>query len=341
MSETKQPPERIFELGNAFLASRALFAADELGLFETLRDGPLSRREIEAELDLTHHHGVRDFLDVLVAHDLLERTDDERYARTPLSGTYLDPESDLYVGDYLTISRERMYESATAFQRALQTGTPQNELDDGETLYHDGDVYADDESRAGFQDAMESLSVHPVDWITETVDWDQFDTVCDLGTAKGTMARAIAEATSDCQVVGFDLPPAREGFESHTSDSGAAARLEFHPGDFFDDPLPDADAYVFGHILNDWDETEKRELVETVADTLPADGAVFIHETMLDSDRSDNRFGLYMNLTTMLELRGGYCATVGEYESLLSETGFKTVERRDIPGSETLLIGWN
>lgn len=338
MSQTERPPERILELGNAFLASRALFAADELGLFETLRDGPLSRREIEAELDLTHHHGVRDFLDVLVAHDLLERTGDERYARTPLSATYLDPENDLYVGDYLTISRDRMYESASAFRRALRTGTPQNELDDGETLYHDGDLYADDESRAGFQDAMKSLSAHPVARITETVDWSQFDTVCDLGTAKGTMARAVAEA-SDCRVVGFDLPPAREGFESYTGGSPAADRLEFVAGDFFEDPLPEADAYVLGHILNDWDETEKRELVETVADALPADGAVLVHETMLDDDRSANRFGLYMNLVTMLELRGGYCATVGEYESLLSEAGFETVETRPIPGSETLLIG--
>ena len=338
MPQTERPPEQILELGNAFLASRAVFAADELGLFELLRDGPASRREIESALELSHHHGVRDFLDVLVAHDLLERTDDEQYARTPLSATYLDPDGELYVGDYLQLGREWMYESATAFRQALRTGTPQNELDDGETLYHDGDVYASEATRSEFQDAMQSLSAHPVAWITETVDWTQFDTVCDLGTAKGTMARAVAEA-SDCRVVGFDLPPAREGFESYTADSEAADRLEFHAGDFFEDPLPDADAYVLGHILNDWDETEKRELVETVVDALPADGALLVHETMLDDDRSANRFGLYMNLTTMLELRAGYCATVGEYESLLSKAGFDAVERHDVPGSETLLIG--
>jgi hypothetical protein len=338
-SGTDRPPEPIFELGNVFLASQALMVADELGLFPAVEQaGGMTREDIEAEFEFPHHHGVRDFLDVLVAHDLLVR-EGETYRLSDLSRAYLLPERDTYVGDYLTLSRYRMYESAAKLDAALETGEPQNELDDGESLYEDGELYASEENREGFQNAMRSLSAFPTKWIAEEVDWSQFDTVCDLGTAKGTMARRIAEA-SDRSVVGFDLPDAEPGFQSYTAESDAAERLSFHPGNFFEDSLPEADAYVYGHILNDWDTSEKEFLVEKAYEHLPSGGALFVHETMLDDERAENRFGLYMNMVTLVELQGGYCATVGEYEELLSDVGFERVERREIPGSETLVVGW-
>ncbi len=334
-----EPPEKIFELGNAFVASQALMVADEIELFTAVDDADgLTRREIEEQFDFAHHHGVRDFLDLLVAHELLSR-DGDTYRLTGLSEQYLLPDRDTYVGDYLLLSRHRMYESATDLRSALETGDPQNELTSGETLYEDGNVYATPEAREGFQDAMRSLSTFPTRWIAAEVNWSQFDRVCDLGTAKGTLARRIAES-SDCEVIGFDLPDAEPGFVSYTAESDAAERLEFHAGNFFEDALPSADAYAFGHILNDWSGSEKRELVQKTYDSLPADGALFVHETMLDDDRTENRFGLYMNMITLLELRGGYCATVESYETLLEDVGFSDVQRRDIPGAETLLVGY-
>lgn len=339
MAGTDPTPEPIFELGNAFLASRALMCAVDLGLFGTLHDsGAMTRREIESEFDFAHHHGVRDFLDVLASHDLLDR-EGETYRNTDLSEEYLVEQKDSYVGDWIQISEKRMYESAKDMTKALRTGGPQNELGEGETLYKEGDVYETDESRDVFQEAMRSLSVWPTTWLAENVDWEEYDTVCDLGAAKGTLDRTLAEATTDLNVVGFDLPDARPGFESYTSESPASDRISFFPGDFFEDSLPDADAYVFGHILNDWDAEEKRDLVGKVYDHLPEGGALYVHETMLDDERQENQFGLYMNMVTLLELQNGYCSTVSEYVDLLESAGFDSVESHSIPGSETVVIG--
>lgn len=331
------PPEQIFELTHAYLGSRALMTAVELGLFDEMagRDG-MTRAEIEETFELTSHRGVRDFLDLLVAYDMLDR-DGETYRPTAVSRTYLtDGES--YVGDYVQLNAERMYQSAFDFREALETGEPQNELDDGETLYQDGELYATDRARDGFQEAMRSLSVFPTEWLADNVDWERYDRVAELGAAKGVLSRKIAEATETTRTVGFDLPDAEPGFRDHTGASEASDRIEFVPGDFFEDPLPEADAYTYGHILNDWDTAEKRFLVEKAYDALPADGALVIHETMLDENRSDNRFGLSMNMVTMLELQGGYCATREEYVSLLDDVGFETVETPEIPGAESVLI---
>lgn len=332
------PPEQIFELANAFLASRALITAVEVGLFDEVaaRDG-MTRGEVQETFEFADHRGVRDFLDVLVSHDLLER-DGNDYRLTPLSERYLtDGES--YVGDYVQMSGERMYRSALGLSDALQTGEPQNELTDGETLYEDGELYASDRNREGFQEAMRSLSVYPTDWLADNVDWSAYDRVCELGAAKGVLSRKIAEATTDTRTVGFDLPDAEPGFREHTGASEASDRISFVGGDFFEDPLPEADAYTYGHILNDWDADEKEFLVRKAYEALPAGGSLFVHETMLDDDREGNRFGLYMNMVTMIELQGGYCATRGEYEALLDRVGFDEVETHTIPGAETVVVG--
>src|SRR6056297_3180286 len=137
MARDAPRPEPIFELGNAFLASRVLMSAVDLGLFTALdRSGPLTRREIESEFGFAHHRGVRDFLDVLVAHDLLDR-DGETYANTEIAERYLVEGRETYVGDYVQISDERMYRWAEDMTEAVRTGEPQNELGDGEGLYED------------------------------------------------------------------------------------------------------------------------------------------------------------------------------------------------------------
>lgn len=337
-AETVEPPEQILELSTVFFASRALRVAVEVELFEELaRAGGATRAAVAERVGFADCRGLQDVLDVLVAHGLLTR-DGEVYEPTTLSERYLRPESDLYVGDFVQFATGSPYESALGLRRALETDRPQNGVGLDETLYDGTDVYEDPESRAAFQDAMASVSAWPTTWLAKSVDWDAFDTVCDLGAAKGVLVRRIAEA-ADCDTVGFDLPGARPGFESYTADSDASDRIEFRAGDFFEDPLPSADAYVFGHVLNDWERDEKRTLLERTHESLPDDGAVFVHEAMLDGDRRHNRFGLYSNVLIQVELNGGYCATVDEYESLLSEAGFERVERREIPGAETLLIG--
>ena len=60
------------------------------------------------------------------------------------------------------------------------------------------------------------------------------------------------------------LRPAGRRARSSTTTSpqfGLADRLRFTGGDFFADPLPQADVLVMGHILHDWDLDEKRMLL--------------------------------------------------------------------------------
>ena len=78
-------PDAILEIAFGFAASKTLFSALELGLFEELEKGPSTASDIQRTLGL-HGRGVRDFLDALVSMQLLER-------RAPCTRTRLPPPS--------------------------------------------------------------------------------------------------------------------------------------------------------------------------------------------------------------------------------------------------------
>ena len=80
----RRTPDRIFEIAQGFMASKHLFAASELGLFEALGEGPVDLDGLAARTGLTRRT-ARISADAMVAIGLLERQGD-RYANTPGGG---------------------------------------------------------------------------------------------------------------------------------------------------------------------------------------------------------------------------------------------------------------
>jgi len=90
------------------------------------------------------------------------------------------------------------------------------------------------------------------------------------------------------------LPALEPIFDAHVAGLGLGERLNFTAGDFFADPLPQADVLVMGHILHDWGLDEKRELLRKTYDALPDGGALIVYEAIIDDERRGNAFGLLM-----------------------------------------------
>jgi hypothetical protein len=121
--------------------------------------------------------------------------------------------------------------------------------------------------------------------------WRDYGSVIDIGCAQGAVPVAIATAHNHLTGGGYDLPPVEPIFNSYVAQHGLGDRLRFTPGDFFADPLPNADVLVMGHILHDWDLDEKRLLLQKAHDALPTGGALIVFEGLIDDDRRDNAFG--------------------------------------------------
>lgn len=339
-SDDDPSPARILSTAFDFFGAKALLVAVKLGLFTQLAraDRPLTREEIERRVGL-HPRASADFLDALTAMGFLVRSD-ARYRNAAAPAAFLDEREPAYVGDLLEMANDRLYPLWGSLGTALRTGEPQNELADApdeDSVFEL--MYEDDDEQARFLGAMSALSMPFARTIADRFPWAEHETVCDLGTSEGMFLYQVVDRNDGLAGVGVDLPEVRPFFETFAAERGVADRLSFRGLDFFEDPLPDADVYVLGHVLSDWPLDRKRLLIEKAYESLPDGGALVVYGPIIDDDRRENEFGLLMSLNMLLDSAGGFKYTVAECETWLRDAGFDEVEVDPLPGTETMLIG--
>jgi hypothetical protein len=334
MSAENPSPYPIMQLALGFWSSKALLSAVEIGLFNVLAEGPLDAAALCARLAL-HPRGARDFFDALVALGMLERQDG-RYSTTPATQRYLVRANPDYIGGILEMSNARLYGFWGSLTEALKTGQPQNESKHGDDLF--GRLYADPDGLAIFLKGMTGVSRPIARQLAARIDWTRHRSVIDIGTAEGAVPVTIAQAHPHLTGGGFDLLPVRPVFERNVRAQGLSERLQFHPGDFFKDPLPAADVLVMGHILHDWDLATKRRLLAKAHAALPKGGLLIVYDMMIDDARRANATGLLMSLNMLIETAGGFDYTGADCAGWMREAGFADIRVEALEGPYSMAV---
>ncbi len=328
-------PDKIMELGTAFWGSKTLLSAVELGLFSTLANGPLDADTLRDSLGL-HPRSATDFFDALVALGMLER-DGDRYANTSETDIFLDREKPSYIGGVLEMANARLYGFWGSLTEGLRTGQPQNEAKAGDSFFEV--LYSDTARLRQFMHAMTGLSMGAAKAMAQKFPWQKYQTFIDIGAAEGGLPVQLALAHPHLSGGGFDLPSVGPIFEEYVASSDLSDRLRFYPGDFFIDPVPQADVLVMGHILHDWNHDEKQMLLTKAYEALPKGGALIVYEAIIDDERRQNTFGLLMSLNMLIETPGGFDYTGADCCSWMREAGFQETHVQPLVGPDSMVVG--
>ena len=328
-------PDSILQIGLGFWASKTLLSAVELGLFTELGKGPLEAAELKRRLGL-HERGAVDFFDALVALGMLNR-DGGRYSNAPAAGLYLDRAKPSYVGGILEMSNARLYEFWGSLTEALKTGKPQNEAKKGGNLFET--LGSDPKLLRQFMEAMTGVSLPAAKAMAAKFPWKIYKTVIDIGSAQGAVPVELALAHPHLTGGGFDIAAARPVFEEYVARHGLQDRLRFQAGNFFADPLPEADVLVMGHILHDWGLADKRMLLEKAHSALPKGGALIVYDAMIDDERRENAFGLLMSLNMLIETPEGFDYTGADCAGWMKDAGFREIRVEPLLGPDSMAIG--
>lgn len=335
--DTEVTPAAIMQLGMAFLGSKTLLSAVELGVFSELASaGALDSDTLRKRLGL-HPRSTRDFLDALVALGMLER-EDGRYANTPATDLFLDRAKPSYMGGILEMGNARLYGFWGSLTEGLRTGLPQNEAKGGGKNIFEL-IYSDPVKLAQFARAMSAISADTARVIAAKFPWQEHRSVIDIGCAEGAVPVQIALAHEHITGGGFDLPALGSIFDAYVAGFGLSERLRFTAGDFFADPLPQTDVLVMGHILHDWDLDEKRLLVRKAYDALPESGALIVYDAIIDDERRSNAFGLLMSLNMLIETPGGFDYTGADCRAWMQEAGFRDSYVEHLVGPDSMVVG--
>ncbi len=335
---TNATPEHIMQIGTGFFASKTLLSAVEMEVFTELGKQPEDLETLRGRLGL-HPRSARDFFDALTALGFLRRVDG-KYSNSPDTDFFLDKHKPSYIGGILLMANNRLYGHWNNLTAGLRTGKPQNEAKDlanGKSPFEA--LYADPARLKQFLAAMTGISRGANMTIARQFPWKQYRTFADAGTAQGDLAVQIALANSHLNGKGFDLPEVAPIFEEYADQNGLAQRLEFVPGNFFEDSLPKVDVITMGHILHDWNLEEKRMLLRKAYEAVPAGGALVVYDTIIDDDRSKNVFGLLMSLNMLIETPGGFDYSGADCTAWMQEAGFRETRVEHLVGPDSMVVG--
>nr|XP_008101436.1 PREDICTED: acetylserotonin O-methyltransferase isoform X2 [Anolis carolinensis] len=96
-------------------------------------------------------------------------------------------------------------------------------------------------------------------------------------------------------------------------------------GDFFNDPIPEADLYILARILHNQDDEKCVALLTKLHKACKPGGGVLLVETVLNEDRSGPLAAHIYSIVMLLVLEGKE-RTLSEYSTLLVAAGFKDVQ---------------
>jgi hypothetical protein len=320
-------PSHIMQVGTGFMASKTVLSAVELELFTKLGVGAMSAAEIAEQLGLDAR-AVPDFPDALVALGLLDRDGDGAdalYRNTDATAAFLDKLSPTYLGGILEMANARLYPFWGDLTEALRTGKPQNEIKrTGNAMFEE--LYSDPDRLEQFMHAMAGISLGPFHALAEAFDFSNYETLCDVGGATGQLSIVVANRHPHLRCTTFDLPVVEPIAKRTIEAAGLSDRVTTAAGDFFADPLPQADVITMGLILHDWNLERKMQLIRAAYDALPDGGAYIVVENLIDDARRENVFGLMMSLNMLIEFGDAFDFTGADLAKWCKQVGFKSVD---------------
>ena len=206
---------------------------------------------------------------------------DAAYANTPLASTYLVRNSPRTMAGYILYSNQALFPMWAHLEDALKEGSPRWEQTFGPAADLFSHFFRTTEALTDFLMGMHGFGQITSRAVVGAFDLSGFRTLVDLGGATGHLALAALERYPTMRAVLFDLQQVVDFSRRFEGE-----RLDRVAGDFFRDPLPEADLYAIGRILHDWREDKILRLLGRIAGALPEGGGLVIAEAVLDEDRA-------------------------------------------------------
>jgi Dimerisation domain len=120
--------DAVLDTAFAFWRAILLLSADELGVFATLRDGPVDASTVRARLGLDAETSD-DFLAALAGLGLIEGCT-RGYRNSAASARYLDPSAPEYLGRWLAMARAAQREMTALTEQLRGATRPETSLAD-------------------------------------------------------------------------------------------------------------------------------------------------------------------------------------------------------------------
>ena len=285
-----------FDLLAGFAYAQVLRAAVEGGLFEALKDGPVSAADVAARMDLSEDAALT-LLRAARALMLSEEAAPDQwmlgeqgavFAANPGVQAMVRHHRLLYndLADPIALLRRDRREPTELSRFWTYAGALQGTTERGEDT-------------AEYSQLMAASQHFVADEVLASVNFRDVDRLLDVGGGHGAFLSAIGRAHPHLELGLFDLPEVVKTGGPTLAAAVGAHRVTAHPGNFFNDSIPQGyDMVSLIRILHDHDDAPAQALLANIRASLVPGARLLIAEPMARIPGAEPMgeafFGLYL-----------------------------------------------
>jgi (2Fe-2S) ferredoxin/SAM-dependent methyltransferase len=320
-------PDEVTGTARAFMESRVLLSALELDLFTAVAGGATAGQAAAARG--TDPDATARLLNALVALGLLVKTDGV-FSPTRVTARFLARGGQDDSVDSL-LHQASLWRTWAGLTETVRTGRPAPR----EEMAARGDEWT-----VAFIAAMHKGAVQRASSLVQAVGVEGVGRLLDVGGGSGAYSIAFARASPSLSAVVLDLPQVLPIAEGHVKAAGLAGRIATRAGDLRRDDLGAGfDLVLLSSICHMLGGDENRDLLRRAFAALAPGGRAVVSDFLLAEDRAAPKQAALFSINMLVGTPQGDCYTASEYASWMCEAGFASVERRDLPGPASLVIG--
>ena len=302
-----------------FSYSRVLLAVVESGLLTHLKHGPISAEYVATKADLSQNAALC-LLRAARALDVAEEVLPDQWMLGQ-QGAVLEANE----GAQAMIRHHRLLYRDLAEPLELLRKDRKEATELSTYWSYAGALHGTAERGAetGEYSELMAASQHFVaDEVLTAFTFPKRGKLLDVGGGHGAFLKRVGEAYPDLQLGLFDLPEVVETGRAALADAVGENRLTCHPGNFFEDPIPEGyDLVSLVRILHDHDDEPAQKLLENIRKSLAPGARLMIAEPMAQIDGAEPMgeafFGLYL-----WAMGSGRARSPKEIQSMLRAAGF-------------------
>ncbi len=306
--------KRMMQLVSSLWVTYAIGSFARLGLADSMEGGADDAKSIAVARGLDADRVYR-LLRALSTVGIVTEATGGRFALTPL-GRMLTSNSPNSMRTSASLLTDYHAEIWANLDSAMKGGVAFEQLH-GAPLF--SWLHSNPAEGARFQRMMVEVHSPETPAIVTAYDFSQFKHIVDVGGGHGMLLSAILAAHPNLRGTLFDL---QEGIDAgQRGEGGPLPGVNFVAGDVFESVPDGADAYLFRHLLHDYDDADCLKMLNNVRRAMPPHARVLVLEKTVPTDDTPSP-GRWLDLHVML-LTGGRERTEEEYRVLFEKAGLR------------------
>jgi SAM-dependent methyltransferase len=318
-------PEPILRLASGFMATKHLFAANKLGLFEALANSPTNLDGLAARTGLTRR-AARISADAMVALGLVGR-DGDIYRNTDVAAVFLSGRGPADLRPLLRFWDKISYPAWSGLADALARG-PSKEI-----------FELNDELQEKASAGIEAILSGPAAALPRTFDFSGQRRLLDVGGGTGSWSIAVAREYPQLEATVLELPTVADVARKRIEAASLASRIGVVVGDATKRPLPPGyDVFLLANLIHYWSPDENRSLLRRVRSAAEPGASLLMADFWTDPTHTQPLQAALMAGEFAVHVRNGDVYSVEDVRGWLEETGWRFIRHAPLAGPQSVVV---